>query len=140
MSDPTRLYQDVLMRHARRPRHRGALPPPALGGEAVNALCGDRAIVSLAVDGDRVDAAGFEGEGCAISVAASSLLAEAVLGRTIAEARALTAAVRAAITGDPGEAALEGELAALGTVREFPARHRCATLVCEALDAALGGT
>jgi nitrogen fixation NifU-like protein len=137
MSDPADLYRAVLMDHARRPRRRGQLPPPARTADVSNALCGDRAIVSVAVVDGVVAAVACAGDGCAISVAAASLLAGAIAGGTVTAARALTASVRAAVAGDGGPP-LEGELAALASVAAFPARRRCATLVCDALDEALG--
>lgn len=137
MSDPAQLYRAVLMDHARHPRHRGQLPPPARTADVSNPLCGDRAIVSVAVADGVVSEVACDGDGCAVSLAAASLLAGAIAGGTVGAARALTAAVRAAVAVDGG-AALDGDLAALASVAAFPARRRCATLVCDAFDEALG--
>jgi len=137
MARPEDLYRAVLLDHARSPRHAGRLASPAHHGEAHNALCGDRATVTLtlATDG-RLAAVACDALGCAIHVAAGSLLATAVIGATPAEARALCATLRAAARGDAPADAL-GDLAALATVAAFPARRRCATLAADALEVAL---
>ena len=79
----------------------------------------------------------FEGSGCAISTASASLMSEAVKGRSRAEVQALFDSVHRMLTerGDipPGL----GKLAALGGVREFPARVKCASLCWHTLNAAL---
>jgi len=136
MTDPTQLYRELLLDHARSPRHRGRLPAPARVGEVSNALCGDRATLSILVEDGVVAAVACAGEGCAISVAAASMFACAIAGRPVAEVRSVAAAIRALVTS--GSDAELGELRALASVAAFPSRRRCATLVCDALDVALG--
>ncbi len=141
MSDALDLYRRTLLDHHRRPRNRRALPsPPALRGEADNRLCGDRVTLYLDVDDDaQVREATFEGHGCAISVAAASLLAEALAGRRLADARALVQGVRRAVLeGAPADDL--GDLGVLTCLAPHAARHRCATLVTEAFAAALDGS
>lgn len=137
--DLSDLYQEVLLDHNRRPRNRRRLAAPTAVADGDNPLCGDRVHLELvlAPDGTIVEAA-FDGDGCAISIASASLLTEAVTGKTQAEARQLFAAVRAMLTGEgPGEPA-PGKLAALGGVREYPMRVKCATLAWHTLLEALG--
>jgi len=142
MSELTDLYQEILLDHYRRPRNFGPLEEPDREIEGHNPLCGDRITVRLRLDGERIAEARFEGSGCAISTASASMMTESVRGRTIAEAIALGDRFRAHLTS--AEAASEGdeelgELAALGGVREFPMRVKCATLAWHALREALAG-
>jgi nitrogen fixation NifU-like protein len=104
------LYRATVMDHARAPR-RAVLPPGVPVVSGTNAACGDRLALGIRVDGAGiVTDYGFQAEGCALLVAAASLLGEALVGRPLAEARGLTAAVLggdyAGLAADPGLAAL----------------------------------
>ena len=98
MTDLRELYQDIILDHGRHPRNFHALEHPTHLARGHNPLCGDRVTVYLAVDGDRIADVSFEGRGCAISTASSSLMTEVLKGKTLAEARALFAQFHA--TGD----------------------------------------
>jgi len=140
MSELTDLYQEILLDHYRRPRNFGPLASPDREVEGHNPLCGDRITVRLRLDGERIAEVRFEGSGCAISTASASMMTESVRGRTISEATALGDRFRAHLTtaGAASEEDAElGELAALGGVREFPMRVKCATLAWHALREAL---
>ena len=114
-------YLPLVLEHFRRPRNFGALPEPAVAREGTNPLCGDRVRIDLAVDGDRVDAARFRGDACAVTIAAASLLTERVTGQSLAAI--------AALTEEDALTLLGGELPA--------ARRRCGTLPLEVLQAAV---
>jgi nitrogen fixation NifU-like protein len=133
------LYRDVIVDHNRSPRNRGRLEAATHHAEGDNPLCGDRLRLDLDVDGDVIRDLRFDGSGCAISTASASLMGEAVKGKTRAEAAALFAEVHRMLTGEGGDAARLGKLAALSGVREFPARVKCASLCWHTLNAALAG-
>jgi nitrogen fixation NifU-like protein len=81
------LYSNVLLDHFRHPRNYGSLETPDISHEAFNPLCGDRIRIELRLDDDDVVIeARFKGDGCAISMAAASLLTELVVGTKINEA------------------------------------------------------
>ena len=143
MSELRDLYQQVIIEHSRKPRNFRALDHPTRHAEGVNPLCGDRVTVELDVTGGTIRDIGFQGSGCAISQASASLLTGAVQGKTTGEAQALFRAVHAMLTSAPGAAvdtAGLGKLAALGGVRQFPVRVKCASLPWHTLRAALGST
>ena len=102
-------------------------------------MCGDRLTLYVNLDGERVSEAKFEGSGCAISVASASLLTEAVKGKSRAEVQKLFDDVHTLLTQHDAsvDTARLGKLAALGGVREFPARVKCASLCWHTLNAAL---
>ena len=136
--DLAELYRDVIVDHNRRPRNRGPLPSANHRAEGNNPLCGDQLRVYVDVEDDVIRDLRFEGTGCAISTASASLMSEAVKGKSRAEAAALFAAVHRMLTGSGEAAGAElGKLAALGGVREFPARVKCASLCWHTLNAAL---
>jgi nitrogen fixation NifU-like protein len=133
------LYRDVIVDHNRHPRNFGPLDPADAHADGFNPLCGDRLTVYVNLDGERIREAKFEGSGCAISVASASLLTEAVKGKSRVEVQALFDDVHTLLTQHDAnvDASRLGKLAALGGVREFPARVKCASLCWHTLNAAL---
>ncbi len=85
MSEFDQLYREVILDHYRNPRSHGLLDTPDAQAEGQNPLCGDEVTVSLRFDGDTIREVGFEGRGCAISQAATSMLTEIVQGKTADE-------------------------------------------------------
>jgi nitrogen fixation protein NifU and related proteins len=103
------LYQEIILDHSRHPRHFGALAGATHAHEGHNPLCGDRVKVYLQLDGKgRIADVGFEGRGCAISVASASLMTELLKGRTAEEADALMGGFLDLVKGEPAFT-LEGE-------------------------------
>lgn len=139
MSDLRDLYQQVILDHYRRPRNfREEMGEAHCHADGFNPLCGDRVTVYVQVDEGRITDVAFQGSGCAISTASTSLLTDAVKGRTVKETAELFGDFHALVTGaaDPDDL---GKLAIFGGVREFPARVKCATLGWHTLKAALDG-
>ncbi|MET0291670.1 MAG: Fe-S cluster assembly sulfur transfer protein SufU [Steroidobacteraceae bacterium] len=136
--DLTELYREVILDHNRHPRNFGRLDPADASADGHNPLCGDRLTVTLRLGGDVIEELKFEGNGCAISVASASMMSEAVTGRSRAQVAELFGHIHAALTqaDAPIDPSL-GKLAALGGVREFPARVKCASLCWHTLNAAL---
>jgi nitrogen fixation NifU-like protein len=139
MSDLRELYQETILDHGKRPRHFERMDDAHRSAEGHNPLCGDRITIFVKIDGDRITRVTFQGNGCAISVASASLMAEALTGRRVDEAQRLFAAFHDLVTGGgaPDGAPALGKLEALGGVREFPIRVKCATLAWHTLRAAL---
>lgn len=145
--DIRELYRELILDHARSPRHFGRLQDPTHSAQGINPLCGDKLTLYLDVDGENIiRAAGFEGSGCAISVASASLLTETVKGVPVGRAEAIVSAVTGRLTGAgtdreiTADVDLEEPLAklhALDGVREYPSRVKCATLAWHALRSAL---
>lgn len=139
------LYRELIIDHARSPRHFGKLPDATHTAEGINPLCGDKLKMYFRIDGDdRISDARFEGSGCAISVASASLLTDTVIGLNIDEAlkyfSALVtrlAGVQSAENDNAGDGINLGKLRALEGVREFPSRVKCATLAWHALNSAI---
>lgn len=138
MSELRDLYQEVILDHYRAPRNFGALEGSCQRADGHNPLCGDRVSVFLDVEDGIVRQVRFDGAGCAISTASASLMTEVVEGKPVGEVEALFRHFQASMLGDetPNDDVL-GKLAALGGVREFPVRVKCATLAWHTLHAAL---
>ncbi len=138
------LYQDLILDHTKSPRNRRRMGNPTQTAEGHNPLCGDRVTVYVALKGDLIEDISFEGTGCAISVAAASLMTQSLKGKPVAEARKLFAKYHHLVTAEGSSGAPAGngdpplgKLEAFGGVRRFPARVKCATLAWHTMKAAL---
>jgi len=91
VSEFDQLYREVILDHYKNPRGHGLIVDADAEAEGQNPLCGDEVAVSVrfGADGDTIDDVGFEGRGCAISQAATSMLTELVKGRKASEVAAL---------------------------------------------------
>ena len=137
------LYQELILDHNRSPRNFRAMPDADRKVEGYNPLCGDKVTLFLRLDGGTVADLSFEGQGCAVSRAAASLMTAAVKGRSQEEAEALADRFTALVTGRLPAGAAErqalGKLAIFEGVAKFPLRVKCATLAWHALRAGLRG-
>ncbi|MGB5256799.1 MAG: SUF system NifU family Fe-S cluster assembly protein [Woeseiaceae bacterium] len=141
------LYRELILDHARAPRHFGRLEGATHSAQGINPLCGDKLTLHLCINEDGlIEASAFEGTGCAISVASASLLTDAVTGLPVEAAERAFNVVTDRLIGrtnaadEASEPALQervAKLRALEGVREFPSRVKCATLAWHALLAAL---
>ena len=114
------LYSEVILDHFRHPHNFGSLPDADVTCEEVNPLCGDRIRVELKLCGSMVEAARFAGDGCAISIAAASVLTELIVGANIDGDDEL-------ISGQQILSSLKSDIK--------PSRMKCAMLALEALRA-----
>src|ERR1700679_3203530 len=135
-SDLSDLYQQVILDHNRRPRNRGRLPTANRVAHGDNPSCGDQCSVYLRLEGDRIADLSFDGSGCAISQASSSLMTTLLKGKTAAEAQEIYAQFHDIVTSgrEPEEIS---DLAAFAGVHAFPARINCAPLGWHAALSAL---
>jgi nitrogen fixation NifU-like protein len=127
VSDLSRLYREAITRHAAHPVGYRRQIDSTHRHEEYNPLCGDRVLVRLRIVRDRVEAAAFDGEACAICMASASLLCENVPGRPVSHLENLHDRLQAALDGTAGNEGPEELMPLLG-VKPFPSRIRCATL------------
>ena len=81
MGEFEQLYREVILDHYKSPRNHGLLEDADASAEGQNPLCGDEIAISVRLGGRRVvEEVGFEGRGCAISQAATSMLTDLVEG------------------------------------------------------------
>ena len=83
-------YSEIVMDHFERPRNHGELADANAAGYMTNPVCGDTLLLMLRVRDGRIEEARWQSDGCAASIAASSLLTELVRGASLAEAAAIT--------------------------------------------------
>lgn len=89
-ADP--LYREHILDHFRNPRNFGHLTSCSIQHKETNPLCGDEVeiMINIADDTQRITDIRFHGQGCAISMAAASLLTEELQGKTLQEAKNTT--------------------------------------------------
>ena len=140
MNDLQDLYREVILDHNRTPRNFGELEDANRIVEGENPLCSDRITLYVKIDGNTVEDISFTGNGCAISVASSSLMTERVRGISRQDNINLFNKVHDMLTAndyDSRKADDLEKLAALSGVREYPTRIKCASLAWHALKNAL---
>ena len=145
MSDLRDLYQSLILDHGQNPRNQRAMEcdhdgnGPCRCTEGYNPLCGDKLTLYVKSDGDVVEDLSFEGHGCAIFTASSSMLTEVLKGRSVEEIREILEKYLQMLTDEEGTPDPDGlgKLAVFGGVKDFPARVKCATLPWRALEAIL---
>lgn len=135
------MYQEVILDHYKNPQYAGLREPYEAEVHHVNPSCGDELTlrVHLSEDGKTVEDVSYEAQGCSISQASTSVMAEEIKGLPLAEAMEKLGAFEEMITsrgtveGDPQKI---GDGVAFGGVAKFPARVKCALLGWKAFEAA----
>lgn len=125
------LYRDVIFEHYRRPHNKRAIEDAQIVTKGNNPVCGDRVTVYAKVGADgKLEDIAFDGKGCAICIASSSLMTEAVRGREIQEAGRISDDFKSMMRNEIPFAppAHVPDLEALEGVRKFSVRVKCATL------------
>jgi nitrogen fixation NifU-like protein len=118
------LYREQIVDRFKNPRSRGTLDPHDFTYEDDNPLCGDRIRIDVRVDADnRVTAAAFSGQGCAISQASADLLTESVVGKTLDEVKQIS----------------KDDILELLGIELGPVRLKCALLSLKVLKAGVYG-
>jgi nitrogen fixation protein NifU and related proteins len=134
------LYQQLILDHAKRRVGDGVVVEGGAEHFEKNPVCGDQLTMRVAVDGDRVSAVGWEGDGCSISMASASVFSELTAGRSVDEVRASIAELRTMLrsrgTHEPDEE-LIGDGVAFQGVAKYVMRVKCASLAWVAAEACL---
>jgi nitrogen fixation NifU-like protein len=138
------LYQELVLDHGQNPRNRRVIEncdgtDGCQHRDGHNPLCGDKLTLYLKSDGATVEDLSFDGAGCAIFTASSSMLTELLKGKSVADAQRVMNDFLEMVTGGGSESsdADLGKLKVFRGVREFPARVKCATLPWRALESIL---
>jgi nitrogen fixation protein NifU and related proteins len=127
------MYQEVILDHYKHPHHRGLRDP--FHGESfqVNPTCGDEVTlrVTLSDDGEQVADISYDGQGCSISQASTSVLSDQVIGQSVGDAMKTLAAFTEMVSSRgtvEGDEDVIGDGIAFAGVAKYPARVKCALL------------
>jgi nitrogen fixation NifU-like protein len=129
------LYQEIILDHYKNPLHAGLREPYEAEVHHVNPTCGDEVTLRVHLSGIGsgavVEDISYDAEGCSISQAATSVMSDLLIGKTVAEAMSVHEDFQALMQGrgsvEPDEDVLEDGIAFAG-VAKFPARVKCALL------------
>ncbi|HEX2294353.1 MAG TPA: SUF system NifU family Fe-S cluster assembly protein [Actinomycetota bacterium] len=123
------LYKEVILDHYRAPRNKGRIDPHDVALERNNPLCGDEIELFLQFEGDTLSGVAFEGKGCSISQASTSMMTEKVKGLAAKDAAELAESIKRMMAGEEdGDANALGDLVSLKGVVKYPVRIKCALL------------
>lgn len=125
------LYQEIILDHYRAKHHSGLREPYESQVHHVNPSCGDEVTLRVHLDAGQVADVSYEGVGCSISQASTSVMTDLVIGREVGHGLELYEEFRTMMQGqgrvEPDEERLEDGIAFAG-VAKFPARVKCALL------------
>lgn len=116
------IYREEILEHYKNPHNFGDFDEPSVQAREANASCGDLIELQLVIEDSRVSDARFKGVGCALSVAAASLLTDELKGLGLDEAKALD----------------EDFILGLMGIEVGSMRMKCISLPLRALNKALG--
>jgi SUF system NifU family Fe-S assembly protein len=117
-------YTETVLDHAEHPRNQGILETANARAYTTNPVCGDAMLLMLRIENGRIAAAMFQTEGCVASQATSSMLTEAIIGKTLAEAEALTHEDIEEMAGGLPASKLHSAALVIGALRRAIAGYR----------------
>ena len=125
------MYQEIILDHYKNPHGRGLRDPFDAESFQVNPTCGDEVTLRVKLGDGKVTDVSYDGQGCSISQASTSVLTDLVVGHTLEEAFTTMDAFVELMQGkgkvEPDEDVLEDGIAFAG-VAKYPARVKCALL------------
>lgn len=139
LSNVRDLYQQVILEHYKKPRHKGQTSPIHRQQKGHNPSCGDtiELTVQLNETGDRIEDVKFVGEGCAIAMASADLMADALRGKQVDEALEMVKRFQGMMKGEDEFPKELRKLNVMQGVAQFPVRIKCANLSWHTIKAAL---
>ncbi len=131
MTGTDSLYQEIILDHYKNPHHKGLRDPYDVEVHHVNPTCGDEVTLRVQVRDGVVQDVSYDGQGCSISQASTSVMTDLVIGQPVPQAlgraEAFLALMQSRGTLEPDEDVLEDGIAFAGVSR-YPARVKCALL------------
>ena len=142
--DLKELYKDIILEHGKSPRNFGKCEKHTHEAKGYNPLCGDQVQIYLKLNNDKkVENLTFEGSGCAISIASTSIMTELVKGKSIEIAKKIIIDFLDMIknTSEIKSKDLDKDqktkIMSLSGVKQYPMRVKCATLAWHTLTSAI---
>ena len=138
------LYQDIILEHGKSPRNYGKCKKYTHEAKGHNPLCGDKVQVYLNLNSEKkVEELMFEGSGCAISIASTSIMTELIKGKNLEDAKKIILDFlemiksTTQITSNDLNEEQKTKIMSLSGVKQYPMRVKCATLAWHTLSSAI---
>jgi len=142
--DLKQLYQDIILEHGKSPRNFGRCKKHTHEAKGYNPLCGDKVQIFLNLNKEKkVENLTFEGSGCAISIASTSIMTESVKGKSLEATKKIVFDFLDMIknTQEIKSEELDEDqkttIMSLSGVKQYPMRVKCATLGWHTLNSAM---
>ena len=144
--DLKQLYQDIILEHGKSPRNFGKCEKFTHQAKGHNPLCGDQVQIYLKLNNEKkVEDLTFEGSGCAISIASTSIMTELVKGKSIDVSKKIVVDFlnmvknTSEIKSNDLDEDQKTKIMSLSGVKQYPMRVKCATLAWHTLTSAIEG-
>ena len=132
------LYREIILDHFKCPRGKKVVECPDITFEGYNPVCGDEVKIAVKVQDGKVSDVAVNSRGCAISVAAGSMLAELLPGKSLGEVQEVGKVFERLLKGEtPADPQDLGDLESLEGVSRFPVRIKCALLAWKTIEQAV---
>jgi len=142
--DLKQLYQDIILEHGKSPRNFGKCEKYTHEAKGHNPLCGDQVQVYLKLNNEKkVEDLTFEGSGCAISIASTSIMTELVKGKSVETAKKIVIdflnMIKSTSEIKSNDLSKDQKMIvmSLSGVKQYPMRVKCATLAWHTLTSAI---
>ena len=125
------LYQEVILDHYKNPQNKVLATDNDAQVHHVNPSCGDEVTLGVKLDGDKVISINWEGVGCSISQASTSIMSDLLIGKTLEEATSISEDflhLMQSKGSEEGDSEVLEDAVALAGVSKYPARIKCALL------------
>ena len=144
--DLKQLYQDIILEHGKSPRNFGKCDKHTHEAKGHNPLCGDQVQIFLKLNNEnKVENLTFNGSGCAISIASTSIMTELVKEKSVDSAKKIVIDFlnmvknTSEINSDDLDEDQKTKIMSLSGVKQYPMRVKCATLAWHTLTSAIEG-
>jgi nitrogen fixation NifU-like protein len=125
------LYQEVILDHYKNPQNKKLATDNDAQVHHINPSCGDEVTLGVKLDGEKVASINWEGVGCSISQASTSIMSDLLIGKTLVEAAAISEDflhLMQSKGSEEGDPEVLEDAVALSGVSKYPARIKCALL------------
>ena len=125
------LYQEVILDHYKNPQNKHLASDNDAQVHHVNPSCGDEITLGVKLDGNTVVSVNWDGVGCSISQASTSIMSDLLVGKSLDQANALSETflhLMQSKGSEEGDPEVLEDAVALAGVSKYPARIKCALL------------
>jgi nitrogen fixation NifU-like protein len=125
------LYQEVILDHYKNPQNKELAADNDAQVHHVNPSCGDEVTLGVKLEGEKISSINWDGVGCSISQASTSIMSDLLIGKTLSEASAISEdflQLMQSKGSEDGDSDILEDAVALAGVSKYPARIKCALL------------
>jgi nitrogen fixation NifU-like protein len=123
------LYKEIILEQSMNPQNKKLLVGNKIKtSKQENTFCGDSIFLNVKIENDKIIDVGWDGNGCAISMASVSVMSELIKNKSIKDTKILLKNFENMLHSEPfNKDILEDAVSFEGT-KKFPMRIKCALL------------